>query len=70
VIEFLDPVEGVEIVRVTEEDEYFPPPRNLRELQNVIEEAATAMVGGSLLARPKADDRSLAASDVLAALAD
>jgi 4-hydroxy-3-methylbut-2-enyl diphosphate reductase len=70
VIEFLDPVEGVEIVRVTEEDEYFPPPRNLRELQNVIEEAATAMVGGWLLARPKADDRSLAASDVLAALAD
>ncbi len=70
VIEFLDPAEGVEIVRVTEEDEYFPPPRNLRELQNVIEEAATAMLGGSILARPKADDRSLGASDVLASLAD
>ena len=30
----LDPRDGVEVVRVTDEDEYFPPPRNLRELQS------------------------------------
>ncbi len=68
VIEFLDPVDGVEIVRVTEEDEYFPPPRNIRELQSAIEDAATALLGGSLLDRPGMDDRSLGASDVLASL--
>lgn len=32
VIERLDPAEGVEVVHVTEEDEYFPPPRELRDL--------------------------------------
>ncbi|MDQ4097454.1 MAG: 4-hydroxy-3-methylbut-2-enyl diphosphate reductase [Actinomycetota bacterium] len=54
VIERLAPVEGVEEVRVTEEDEYFPPPRELREL-----------IGAGALA----DDRQLAASDVLDSLA-
>ncbi len=32
VIEHLAPTEGVELVNVTDEDEYFPPPRELREL--------------------------------------
>ena len=32
VIEHLAPAEGVELVNVTDEDEYFPPPRELREL--------------------------------------
>ncbi len=32
VIGKLAPTEGVELVHVTEEDEYFPPPRELREL--------------------------------------
>ncbi len=32
VIERLAPVQGVETVHVTDEDEYFPPPRELREL--------------------------------------
>ena len=35
--------------RVTDEDEYFPPPRNIRELQNAIETAATGLLGGSLI---------------------
>ena len=33
VISALAPATGVELVRVTEEDEYFPPPRNIRDLQ-------------------------------------
>ena len=33
VIARLAPRDGVEVVRVTDEDEYFPPPRNIRELQ-------------------------------------
>ncbi len=64
----LAPVHGVEIASVSEEDEYFPPPRNIRELQAAIEIAATTMLGGAMLTRPTMDDRSLAASDVLAAL--
>ena len=69
VIGALDPRHGVSIVSVTDEDEYFPPPRNLRQLQLAIESAATVMVGGSLHARPQVDDRRIGASDVLAALA-
>jgi 4-hydroxy-3-methylbut-2-enyl diphosphate reductase len=68
VIRALAPRDGVELVRVTDEDEYFPPPRNIRELQNAIETASTALLGGSLLQRPVMDDRMLGASDVLAAL--
>jgi 4-hydroxy-3-methylbut-2-enyl diphosphate reductase len=64
----LAPRLGVEVVAVTDEDEYFPPPRNIRDLQAAIEMAATSMVGGALLTRPAMDDRSLPASDVLAAL--
>ncbi len=69
VVARLAPADGVEVVRITTEDEYFPPPRKLRELQAAIETAATATLGGSLGNRPRVDDRRLAASDVLAALA-
>jgi 4-hydroxy-3-methylbut-2-enyl diphosphate reductase len=68
VIARLAPTNGVEEVRFTEEDEYFPPPRNLRDLQTAIETAITAMSGGSLSQRPQVDDRALAASAVLASL--
>jgi 4-hydroxy-3-methylbut-2-enyl diphosphate reductase len=54
VIARLNPRDGVEEVHVTEEDEYFPPPRELRELLR-------NRVGGDALA----DDRSITASDVL-----
>jgi 4-hydroxy-3-methylbut-2-enyl diphosphate reductase len=70
VIDVLAPSGGVELVNVTDEDEYFPPPRAIRDLQGSIERAATAMVGGSLLERPAMDDRALGASDVLASFAD
>ncbi len=68
VLEFLAPVGGIELVDVTHEDEYFPPPRNIRDLQTSIEMTATVLLGGSLLDRPGMDDRSLGASDVLASL--
>jgi hypothetical protein len=54
VIERLNPSEGVEEVRLTDEEEYFPPPRELREL---------------LPTDALADDRDVAASDVLDELA-
>jgi 4-hydroxy-3-methylbut-2-enyl diphosphate reductase len=70
VIAKLNPLHEVEVVRITEEDEYFPPPRAIRELQTAIETASTTLLGGSLLLRPLMDDRSLPASEVLAALSD
>ena len=68
VVDFLAPLNGIELVNVTDEDEYFPPPRNIRDLQNSIESASTVLLGGSLLDRPVMDDRNLGASDVLASL--
>jgi len=53
----LAPRDGIEQVQVTEEDEYFPPPRELRSL------LADKGLGEALT-----DDRSVSASDVLASL--
>ena len=68
VIARLAPTEGIEEVWFTDEDEYFPPPRNLRDLLAAVDEAATVTLGGSLSARPATNDRSIDAADVLAAL--
>lgn len=68
VLTALSPVNGVEEVFVTDEDEYFPPPRNIRDLQSAIDMAITAMSGASILSTPGMDDRALAASVVLEAL--
>src|SRR3546814_3229607 len=48
VIDRLDPVNGIEEVRITEEEEYFTPPRNLRELLEALDRPATLLVGGTL----------------------
>src|SRR5207253_854818 len=54
VIDRLAPAQGVEEVALTTEEEYFPPPRELRDL---------------LPPESLADDRQVAASDALDALA-
>jgi 4-hydroxy-3-methylbut-2-enyl diphosphate reductase len=70
VIDRLAPVEGVELVSVTDEDEYFPPPRELRELLVALDTVVSVSLGGAApSASPFTDDRVVAASDVLAALA-
>lgn len=66
----LNPLQGVEEIFVTDEDEYFPPPRNIRDLQAAIDLAVTAMCGASVMSTPRMDDRSLAASTVLEALSE
>ena len=68
IIARLAPLHGVEHMRVTEEDEYFPPPRNIRDLQAAIGFAAAALLGGPADGSLVFDDRGLAASDVLATL--
>jgi 4-hydroxy-3-methylbut-2-enyl diphosphate reductase len=67
VIDRLAPTDGVEEVRFTDEDEYFPPPRALRELLNAVDAAVALTLGAPVTtAQP---DRQVAASDVLATLA-
>jgi 4-hydroxy-3-methylbut-2-enyl diphosphate reductase len=68
VIARLAPRHGVEEVRVTEEDEYFPPPRHLRELIGALGDVLAVGLGRSPAAEPPFDDRRLLASDVLASL--
>jgi 4-hydroxy-3-methylbut-2-enyl diphosphate reductase len=73
VIAKLAPVHGVEAVRVTDEDEYFPPPRELRELIPALDAIVALALGGDPSAAraaggPLLDDRGLDASAVLAGL--
>jgi 4-hydroxy-3-methylbut-2-enyl diphosphate reductase len=70
VVDRLAPGEGVELVSVTQEDEYFPPPRELRDLLSALDAVTGAGLGGPPTERSScADDRQVAASDVLDALA-
>jgi 4-hydroxy-3-methylbut-2-enyl diphosphate reductase len=69
VIARLAPIGGVEEVRITDEDEYFPPPRELRDMLAGVDVLATFALGGSVPDRPALNDRRLEASDVLAMLA-
>jgi 4-hydroxy-3-methylbut-2-en-1-yl diphosphate reductase len=74
VIALLSPTDGVELVHVTDEDEYFPPPRELRELMAALDAAAALVVGGDprgfrAPSGPFTDDRSADASRALADLA-
>ena len=74
VIARLAPTEGVVPVHVTDEDEYFPPPRELRELMATLDRAAPVLLGGPMPEQPRpdqpggafTDDRRVDASDVLA----
>lgn len=73
VIRRLDPVEGVEPVSVIDEDEYFPPPRELRELLPTLDAAVALLLGGDpqrarAIGGPFAADRGIDASDALAGL--
>jgi 4-hydroxy-3-methylbut-2-enyl diphosphate reductase len=70
VIARLDPTHGIEEVTVTNEDEYFPPPRELRELLSALDAVVSVTLGAPPASRSAfADDRHRAASDVLDALA-
>ena len=69
VIARLAPTDGTEEVSVTEEQEYFPPPRSLRDLLSAIDVAASAGLGADPSAVPAVNDRDRPASVVLADLA-
>lgn len=73
VIARLAPSAGVEVVDVTDEDEYFPPPRELRDLMPALDALAALSSGGSppaaaALGGVFTGDRAIDASDTLAGL--
>ena len=73
VIAVLAPQAGVERVRVTDEDEYFPPPPELRELVPALDTIAAFAFGGDPAAARAlggrfAGDRSADAAEMLASL--
>jgi 4-hydroxy-3-methylbut-2-enyl diphosphate reductase len=72
VLAVLAPTDGVELVRVTTEDEYFPPPPELRELLRALATTLTLLAGRAedpAGRSPSAGDRGVSASDVLDELA-
>ena len=70
IIRVLAPTNGVREIKIAQEDEYFPPPRHIRQLQTSIELVATTMLGGAYATRRVVDDKKTAASTVLALLAN
>ena len=73
VIAKLAPSEGIENVRVTDEDEYFPPPRELRDLLPSLDILLSVALGGDPdkareLGGAFRDDRTVSASVVLETL--
>ncbi len=68
VIDALAPTHGTEEIHLTEEDEYFPPPRSLRPLINAVTTMSTFAVGTVPDGGPAHRDRDLSASRVLANL--
>jgi len=70
VIARLNPVEGAVSVPVTTEDEYFPPPPELRELLRALSITVSLMAGAAPTGtEPVGDDRERSAAEVLEALA-
>jgi 4-hydroxy-3-methylbut-2-enyl diphosphate reductase len=71
VIARLAPSQGVTEVTVTNEDEYFPPPPELREMLRAVGSTLALLSGlpGGVRSDPAAEDRIVSAADVLDLLA-
>ena len=70
VIATIAPRNGVEVLRVTTEDEYFPPPPRLRTFLQALQSAVEGGVAARTPGRPGPldDDRSWDATGALALL--
>ncbi len=70
VIEKLNPLDGIEVVDVTIEDEYFPPPRELRDLVKILSGLLSLGIGKHIdSSKILGQDRNLNASEVIQTLA-
>ena len=68
VVARLAPRDGVEVVTVTDEEEYFPPPPELRRMLDAVLRLAARSWGAPADQSLLADDRAVAASEVLQSL--
>jgi len=69
VLEFLNPVNGVEISSVTVEDEYFPPPPELREMLKTLSAVLDlALNAGAISTFDGQADREFTAAQVLSSV--
>jgi 4-hydroxy-3-methylbut-2-en-1-yl diphosphate reductase len=68
VIDRLQASDGVEVITAIDEDEYFPPPRELRDLMSAVASAAAVGLGVSDHESPLTNDRNLPASEMLKTL--
>ena len=69
VLEFLNPVNGVEISSVTVEDEYFPPPPELREMLKTLSAVLDlALNTGTVSTFDGQADREFTAAEVLSSV--
>ena len=65
----LAPASGTHLVNVVDEDEYFPPPPELRKIVDAIATLAAATLGAPIAQpSPLAEDRSTGAAVVLQTL--
>ncbi|MDA8266303.1 MAG: 4-hydroxy-3-methylbut-2-enyl diphosphate reductase [Actinomycetota bacterium] len=66
IVKRLDPEQGSETIHVTDEDEYFPPPPELRDLLRVAAEALSLSFGVSADGTaPTSRDRTVSAAEIL-----
>ena len=68
VIEYLSPTDGVQLVDVVDEDEYFPLPPQLRTMLSVLANLVDAGFGRSGPRKDPVPDRDWSASEALAVL--
>ncbi len=69
VLEFLNPVHGVSVNSVTVEDEYFPPPPELREILKTLSAMLDLLVATPSVSSFDAQaDREFTAAQVLSAV--
>lgn len=68
IVAALAPTDGVELVTTVEEDEYFPPPRGLRQVVDPIAAAVTCALGAPEQSGPLAADRQATADAALVSL--
>jgi 4-hydroxy-3-methylbut-2-enyl diphosphate reductase len=67
VVKFLSPKNGIESVQAIDEDEYFPPPHQLRDLLKTVWATASLSLGVPPNGQPPAnEDRNVAAATMLA----
>ena len=68
VLQKINPLNGTELISATDEEEYFPPPRELRDLVGAVAVASALALGTEVSDKALNDDRSVDANTVLTSI--